>query len=378
MMEKSFIFGVAAFGNNFTNRHEENKRLLSNFKNGINTIIVSPRRWGKTSLVNKVSQQINSSEKQIKVVNIDAFMCRTEDDFYQHFSTEIIKQTSTKWEEWIENTKKFLSRVSPKFSMGTDPVNGFSLSFDVLKDMQTERDILNLPQKLAVEKKINLVICIDEFQQIAEYPKTVDFQKKMRSVWQQQTDVSYCLFGSKRHILSHMFTKQSSPFYKFGDLIFLQKIPEQHWISYICSRFESSGKVISPALAAKICKTVDLHSSYVQQLSWLIWLKTEFEAIEEHLIEAKEDLLNQNKILYYNQTENLTGYQLNFLKCIVNGVNNEFTSAKILKQYKLGSSANVSRLKKSLEQKELIDISGKNVTLTDPVFSLWLKNEMKF
>jgi hypothetical protein len=374
-MEQAFIFGTAAFGNNFTNRDEECKRLEGNFKNGINSIIVSPRRWGKTSLVKKVAKQVNNSGQQIKVVTMDAFMCRTEVDFYRLFTTEIIKQTSNKWEEWMENAKNFLSRVSPKFSMGSDPLNDFSISFDVLNDIQTEQDILDLPQKIAVSKNIRLVVCIDEFQQIAEYTNAINFQKKMRSIWQLQTNVTYCLYGSKMHVLTNLFSKQSSPFYKFGDLIYLQKIDATRWTSYICARFTATGKSISEDLAAKVSSMVDYHSSYVQHLAWLVWVKTTTEATQAQLDEALEDLLNQNKILYYNQTENLTGYQINFLKALVNGVQSEFTRADIIKLYNLGSSANVSRLKKALEQKELIDISGKNVTLLDPLFGYWLKSE---
>ena len=377
-MEKAFIFGVAALGHNFTDREEETHRLSTNFQNGINSVIVSPRRWGKTSLVKKVACLVNKSESQVKVVTMDAFMCRTEADFYRLFTTEIIKQTSTKWEEWMENAKNFLTRVSPKFNMGIDPVNDFSISFDVFKDMQVEQDILDLPQKLAVSKNIRLVICIDEFQQIAEYANPIDFQKKLRSIWQLQTQVTYCLYGSKMHVLTKLFAKQSSPFYKFGDFIYLKKIDEAHWINYICGRFKFSGKSITEALAAKICRSVDYHSSYVQHLAWLIWIKTTNEANEANYNEALEDLINQNKILYYNQTENLSAYQLNFLKALVNGVQSEFSSADIIKQYNLGSSANVSRLKKALEQKELIDISGTKVTLLDPLFGYWLKNEMKF
>jgi len=178
------------------------------------------------------------------------------------------------------------------------------------------------------------------------------------------------------HDLSRLFAKQSSPFYKFGDLIYLKKIDEVHWIDYICTRFQSTGKSITPQLASAIARSVDYHSSYVQHLAWLVWIKTVDNASEKIVKEALEDLLNQNKILFYNQAENLTGYQLNFLKAIVNGVHKEFSRADILKKYNLGSSANVSRLKNALEQKELIDISEGLVNLLDPLFGYWLKKEL--
>ncbi len=375
-MDKIFVFGKATHGVNFTDREKETTRLVSNFENGINTILISPRRWGKTSLVRKASKIVNEQNGLVKVISLDGFLCRTEADFYMLFSTEIIKQTSSKWEEWIDNAKRLLSRVSPKITIGSDPINDFSLSFDITSGSHSEHDILDLPQKIAEEKGISIVVCIDEFQQIAEFSHSKNFQKKMRSVWQLQSKVSYCLYGSKMHILSELFSKQSMPFYKFGDVIFLQKISEKDWVKYICSRFEQSGKSISVDYATRICQTVDCHSSYVQQFSWLVWIKTQSIVSEENFIEALEDLFDQNKILFYRNIEELTSYQLNFLRAIVNGLESEFTKSENLKKYNLGTSANVSRLKKSLEKKEIVDIAGKKVSIQDPVFKLWLKNEM--
>ncbi len=111
-MEKPFVFGVATSGDNFTDREKETQRLLLNFAHGVNTVLISPRRWGKTSLVKKVAQLSQDSKR--KVVYIDIFSCRTENEFYRLFATSILKQTSSKWEEWIENTKQFLSHINPK------------------------------------------------------------------------------------------------------------------------------------------------------------------------------------------------------------------------------------------------------------------------
>ena len=97
-------------------------------------------------------------------------------------------------------------------------------------------------------------------------------ETKLRTVWQLQKSVSYCLFGSKKHLMNELFEKKNLLFYKFGDAIYLQKIPTADWVDYICGRFEATGKSISPELAEKVCEAVDNHSSYVQQLSWLIWV----------------------------------------------------------------------------------------------------------
>ncbi|MFA5651537.1 MAG: hypothetical protein WC914_10430 [Proteiniphilum sp.] len=146
---------------------------------------------------------------------------------------------------------------------------------------------------------------------------------------------------------------------------------------FICRRFEATGKQISPDLAEKVCVTVENHSSYVQQLAWLLWVQTDKDATETGFQHAYTDLLDQNSMLYFKYVDGLTTYQLNFLGAIADGLTSEFTRKENLAYYQLGTSANVGRLKKSLENKELVDISGKTVAFNDPVFKLWFKKNVR-
>lgn len=373
-MEKPFVFGVATSGDNFTDREKETQRLLLNFTHGVNTILISPRRWGKTSLVKKVAQLAQTKTR--KIVYLDIFSCRTESEFYRLFATSVLKQTSSKWDEWVENTKQFLAHINPKISIGTDPMNDFSISFEYSMQDNAGNDILQLPEKIAIEKGIQIVICIDEFQQISDFEDSKTFQKKLRTVWQLQQHVSYCLLGSKKHLMNELFEKKNLPFYKFGDAIYLTKIETKYWIEYICKRFENTGKHISPELAKEICRLVDNHSSYVQQLAWLLWIRTTDIATEEQLTHALEDLLDQNNILFQSETENLSAYQMNFLKAVIDGIHSKFSSKEIILKYNLGTSANIVRLKSALLQKELIETDGKEIILADPVFGVWFKKEV--
>lgn len=234
-----------------------------------------------------------------------------------------------------------------------------------------------MPEKIAQKKGINIVVCIDEFQQIAEFKDSKMFQKRLRSVWQLQKSVSYCLFGSKMHLMNELFEKRNLPFYKFGDAVYLPKISTSDWVEYICGRFEATGKHISKELAEKICRTVDNHSSYVQQLAWLVWIQTKEVATDQNFEDAFQDIVDQNTPLFEKQTESLTTYQMNFLRAIVNGVHKEFTTQEVLQKYQLGSSANVSTVKRALIKKELIETEKQQVIIPDPVMRIWLKREFE-
>ena len=376
MENKPFIFGVAASGDNFTDRKKETERLVMNFKNGINTILISPRRWGKTSLVQKACNLAQSDK--LKIVYIDIFSCRSDRDFYNAFASAVLKQTSSKVDEWLENIKLFLSRISPKISLGPDPTIDFSISLEMSPKDADIDEILQLPEKIAQKKGCNIVVCIDEFQQISEFGDSKTFQKRLRSVWQLQKSVSYCLFGSKKHLMNELFEKKSLPFYKFGDAIYLQKIGTEDWIEYICGRFKATGKQISEELAEKICQMADNHSSYVQQLAWLVWVHTDKNATEQNLEEAFQDILDQNTPLFEKQTESLTTYQMNFLRAILDGTHSELTSQEMLQRYQLGSSANVSVIKRALVNKELIDVEKGRSFIPDPIMVEWLKRNWKY
>lgn len=375
MESKPFIFGVATSGDNFTDREKETARLLSNFQHGVNTVLISPRRWGKTSLVQKVCR-LTQSDK-LKIVYLDIFSCRSDGDFYNAFAAAVLKQTSSKWDEWVENAKLFLSRISPRISLGPDPMSDFSISLELNPKSDDIDEILQLPEKIAQKKGINIVVCIDEFQQIAEFKDSKMFQKRLRSVWQLQKSVSYCLFGSKMHLMNELFEKRNLPFYKFGDAVYLPKISTSDWVKYICGRFEATGKHISKELAEKICRIVDNHSSYVQQLAWLVWIQTKEVATDQNFEDAFQDIVDQNTPLFEKQTESLTTYQMNFLRAIVNGVHKEFTTQEVLQKYQLGSSANVSTVKRALIKKELIETEKQQVIIPDPVMRIWLKREFE-
>ena len=376
-IDSPFVFGVRVEGDTFTDRREETERLKSNFIYGVNTILISPRRMGKTLLVDKVCSLVES--ENIKIARIDAFGCRSENDFINAFATAVVRATSNKWEEWMENAKVFLSRFVPKISFGQDPINDFSLSLEYNISNQMAEDVLRLPEVIAQSKGYRIVVCIDEFQQIGDFKDSLAFQKKLRGIWQLQSHVSYCLYGSKKHMMEQMFQNQSYPFYRFGDFFYLSKISEEDWVKYICQRFELTGKHISEELAREICLVTDRYSSYVQQLAWFVWLRTadSSEATLDDVEYGINCLLDACEPLFIQQTEDLSAYQMNFLHALANGVHNGFTQSAILKDYSLGTAANITRLKKALVDKDLIMATGpRYLEISDPILTLWLKKRV--
>lgn len=221
-----------------------------------------------------------------------------------------------------------------------------------------------------------MVVCIDEFQQIGEMPDTLTIQKTIRSVWQHHKQTSYCLFGSKQHLMSNLFYSRKMPFYQFGDMFFLQKIPTQKWVSFIISRFEVAGKKISPALAEKICTTVENYSAYVQQLAWNVLSASDKEVTEKSFQDGLEDTLSQVAPLFVEQAANLSSYQLNLIRAICAGYHTDLGKQEVTSQYSLGTRSNLPKLKKALIDRELAEETESGLFLSDPLFSIWFKRYM--
>lgn len=371
-METPFIFGKLASGEDFTNRKGEVDKLRNNFISGINTIIISPRRWGKSSLVARAAKLSADKNKKVKFVFIDLFNVRDEEEFYELLTREVLKASGGKWKEMVDNAKKFLGRFIPRITLGAEEASEISVGLDWQEVKKFPDEILNLPEKIAKEKGIRFIICIDEFQNITEFKEPEYIQKKLRANWQKHKHTSYCLYGSKRHMMMEVFSSASMPFYKFGELIFLEKIKQEEWIKYLQKRFSDTGKKIEKKEAGAIADLVENHPYYVQQLAQQVWFRTKDIATDAIVKTSFEQLTLQLSLLFQRLTDDLTAPQVNFLKAVLDGVE-QLSSKETLKEYRLGTSANVLRIKDALVKKEIIDLYGPKLEFLDPLYKNWLK-----
>jgi hypothetical protein len=374
MRQTPFIFGKSTDYHNFTDREKESEQLMQNFKSLINTTIISPRRWGKTSLVENVALKIMKKNDEIKVCTLDIFNIRSEVEFYEQYAKSILNATANKWEELMANAKEFLAHLLPKISFSTTGQVEISFGIRWQDIRKNPDDILNLAETIAKAKRIKIIVCIDEFQAIGEFEEPLAFQRKLRSHWQHHHHAAYCLYGSKRHMLLDIFSNALMPFYKFGDILFLEKISNITWGAFIQKRFLDTGKKITVEQAEYLASQVDNHSYYVQQLAQQAWLRTKTSCSVKIIDDALQGIKNQLDLLFISQIEALSTTQINFLKAVLQG-ETLLTSNEVLKQYRLGTSANVGRIKNALMSKEIIDINGKQVEILDPIFKLWLKED---
>ena len=184
-----FNFGSTVSTTTFTNREEDTLRLKSNLVGGINTLLISPRRWGKSSLVEKVILDLKKENSDLFIVSFDMFSVGNEKEFLELFARSVITASSNKWEEWMQVIKKYFRKLTPKLNIGVNPHMDFSITFDLSELEKHKDEVLNLPELIAQERGTRYVICIDEFQHLRDIDSNYQLEKRLRAVWQRQKQV---------------------------------------------------------------------------------------------------------------------------------------------------------------------------------------------
>lgn len=371
-----FMYGLIAEKENFIDRFEDRKQLKTFLDGGINVMLISPRRWGKSSLVKAAMEELKEEDGQVRVCYLDASKVISEDEFYNKFAMAVIESASStlekKWTDFKQYIQALIPGVKLKASAFDSVEMEMELNFAPLKD--SAEKVLQLPEQIAIDKGLHIIVCIDEFQQLSYLPNWKKMEATMRSVWQHQHHANYCLYGSKRHMMMDIFNDSNNPFYRFGQVLFLKKIEKQYWMPYIQEGFAKTSKHISDELASRICDTVECHSWYVQQLSLFVWINTETEATEEIFNRQLQAVIDTNADMFANDIESLASSQVAMLRAVSAG-ETQFNAKEVVERYGLGAPRTITLNKKALIKRDIIEASGEGYHFVDPVYALWFKRE---
>jgi len=361
-----FKFGEIVTGEHFTNREDEIDKLRNNFVSLQNTIIISPRRYGKSSLVKEAAQRFIRKEKGYLFCFLDLMYVYSEEEFYNQLATKILKATSNKVEEFLQLARNVIKGARVTINTGSGEPS-LELGVNYIKD--NIDTILNLPQEIARRKKKKIIICIDEFQNISRFDPHTRLQGRLRSAWQHHGHVGYLLYGSKKTMMMEIFNETNGPFYRFGEIIYLNRIATARLREYVQEAFISTGKEISEDICNRIIDTVENHPYYLQQFARNIWLISGKKVTAADFSVAKEALKSENLNFYNELLDDLTNYQAGFLKALLNK-EEKLYSSEVIYSYRLGSSANIRRMYNSFANKGIIVKEDNMIIFADPIFKL--------
>jgi len=220
-----------------------------------------------------------------------------------------------------------------------------------------------------------MVVVLDEFQQILQYPGG-RAERILRSAVQGQPEVAFIFSGSRKHLLQGMFLDESRPLYRSGSHYPLGPIPEDEWVSFIGQHFHRDGRQIDEELIRSVCRLTEGHPFYTQHLCHALWeLSTAERAADEALLEAAvATLLDRESHAYAVLWDSLTINQQRFLSGLALETEPPAVySTGFVSRYGLGSPSSAQRAVRALLERDIIDREEGSYTITDRFLRLWIQ-----
>lgn len=378
-MKNPFIFGDVVKGEYFTNREGEIKELTSDLLSGQNILLFSPRRYGKTSLILKVLD--NLKKEDLTPIYVDLFRITSVHTFVKIYTTAITKATATKLDQAVQFLKINFPTIIPKVVVKTNQPTEFEIDFEsAKKDIdKVLDDLYDLPQKIATKRKKQIVVVFDEFQEITTL--NLPIERSLRAKIQHHDKVAYCFMGSKRHLLDGLFLDKNKPLYRIAKSVPLNKIPAEKFKTFVLSRFKSVGMVIKEGLIEQILKITACHPYYTQQLCHEIFnicfSKKEVSTITLNDIElAKDKCISAQSYAYSTIWDGLAGKQKDLILALSLNPEANIYSQEFLTEHELGAPATVQTAVKALEKKGLLERQNGSYSISDIFFVEWIRRKI--
>ena len=344
-----FTFGRVVRGKYFCNRRREMKKVNEAAKSKGNLIIVSPRRFGKTSLV------INALEKySIPFLFIDCFDVEEEKSLLEKVTAAYFE--ALKKGDLVDKLKALSKSVNLEYSFSA---KGVTVKINKYHD-QALREVLQ-------EAAQHHVLVFDEFQELfAVNPQLV---KKLRGIL-QLLHQGFIFLGSRKHLLFYLFSDQRSPFYNFGSIMYLDKIPEEEWSTFIQAKFTATGVMIKESEIAQLLTSSELIPFYVQYLCYYYWQRKR-EGHAEPVPIFVENLIQANSYVYEELYLKLPASQKQALRVLLQKDDKVF-SQETLQEFRIASAQMLNKAIGALVDKGFLEKNG-TYQFNDPLFKKYLR-----
>lgn len=355
----------------FCDRETETEALTSSLSNGRNLVVVSPRRMGKTGLIQHCFHQ-QAIKDGYYTFFIDIYATGSMKELVYILGKHIFNTLKPQGRKFIERFFTMISSLRPAFKLDSitgEPVFDIGIG-DIRQPALSLEEIFSYLE--AADKPC--LVAIDEFQQIARYPEK-NVEAILRTHIQKCTNTTFVFAGSQRHMMQNIFFSASRPFYQSASFLNLDPIRPEAYLGFVRHHFENGGKVVSDECIHRIYNLFEGHTWYMQTL--LNRLYEYLDQGEEMTIEDTERILKQtvdaNETVYQNMVAMLPEKQKEVLFAIAKeGKAGGITSAEFIKRNGLSSSSSVQSSIKQLFEKELITRNENIYQVYDRFFGLWL------
>jgi hypothetical protein len=376
--ENPFVFGEIIDDSRFVDRTEELNKLVRDLADGQKVFLLSPRRFGKSSLV--AVAMLKLKKRHIHTVNLTVSSYSSYAQFLEKFAEKVLRAAGP-WDRVKDWIARFGRQVKPdiNYNMSTGEVSvslGKGTGFD---PAPIAPDVFALPGELTKNAGFRMAICLDEFQQISEFDEG-SVENAIRNQVQQQREVGYVFAGSQPALMQEMLSSKR-PFHKARPQMFLDKISAEAWREFITSQFRRRGRTIDDAALATLLGAADLIPYDVQRIAHELWDYAEINdkgALNASEVKTVIDKLVIGQSTYYELLwEQLPARQRATLQALAHRGAKEMYSQSVREDFRLGPASSVQKALQSLDSRDILDRYRGEYFFLDPLLPCWIRSKAR-
>lgn len=374
IMKNPFVIKPYESKELFCDREEELSLMVQGCINHTDMTLISQRRMGKTGLILRLFDELHETGLNRQTIYVDIYASRSIDDFIKLLAEAAMRTFQPK-SSIGEKLISFIKSLRPQLSF--DTITGepqLQIAYQTAHEKEyTLRGLFDFLDAQGVP----VIIAIDEFQQIRDYPEK-NMEALLRSYIQQTHNLTFIFCGSKKHLMADIFANEKKPFYSSTTFISLEKISEASYANFIRHHFNLDGRTIDDESIQFILDWTRRHTYYTQQLCHTIFANNDKNVTLDVVRAACGQLMKQGEAVYLQYRQMLTDKQWNYLIAVAKeGCVKQITASAFLKHHKIGTPSVSRRLAEALVEKGLLNddvrIDGTTYTVSDVFFSHWLE-----
>src|SRR5512137_485837 len=373
-MQNPFRFGSVVSGEDFADRRRELAELGRELAGGQHVFLLSPRRYGKTSLILTLLGRLRG--QGLLTAYVDVFRATTAAQLLELTAQTVLRGVESKPEKVLRLAVDLLGKLRPQ--VGTDSRGKPTLSLEIGHSprsiLAVQEEILALPEELAQRRKRRLVLVFDEFQEIQRFPGA-GLEKAMRSHFQTHRHVSYLFAGSRESALRDMASRERSPFYKFGRMVTLGPISQQEFVPFLQVRFKRGGLRLSAETGDAVLAAADDVPYNVQRLCHQLWALRAGKAdriTEQDIGDAIAGIVEQDAPHFSAGWDRLSLHQRQVLQAIARSGGRNVYAGEFLTAHRLGSHSSVQTSLRQLLKEQVLTKTDGEYRFADPFFREWV------
>ena len=367
---KPFLYGTIVGADNFYDRKKECNRIAATLSGGNNIVLYAPRRFGKTSMIYKVIEQME--EAGFICIYFDMMPVFSPESFVRLYTKALSKKQSS-LDKFAKTFIEIVKNIRPVISFGQDGKPELSVDLaNTVVDETVISQLLDLPELVAGKDK-RVIVFFDEFQEVKKM-ENIKFEALLRSKVQQHKRTNYLFFGSKTHLLKEMFNNKKRAFYNSASQMTIGNLPERETIEFLQKKFSLSNISIDAKTAKYLIEVAADIPHYIQFLASEVWQNTVniYSVVTEGIIDdSVRNVLAHNNDYYMEVFENRSPSQKQLLKALSCDGKNIF-SADYIKKYRLPAISTIQRSVKNLIDKGIVEKKGNEYFIADPFFKMFM------